>query len=360
MSTRIAEYLRGPARGSNGAHVVGVLYLFGALLGVVSLVLPHPASGELQIWGVVIAAAVVGSFLLATGKRISEPMLQASVAFGALLINVMALASDVAAGVYVGMFCWVVLVSVNFFSLRSAILQFVWMMGTFAVVLLFVESSGGYSALTRWLTTMLALAVTGGAGAWLVFRRRLAEEESHRFLDLSQEMLCTIAVDNHFDKLNPAWERILGHPITELYATPVTELIHPEDRPATERALDRLRSGTESLMLENRCRTGDGGWRTMLWTASFHDDETMIYARVRPMRASRPSPLSAEVMKARADLLSSSGLGRGARPRLDERPGWMLRTPHPARVIWNCVRGASLRSVQFRGLATDRELRAWT
>ncbi len=285
LSNFAFEYLRRPARVSGGPHVVGVLFLLGAVLGVVSLVLTHPASGEFEIWIVVVAATIVGILLLIAGSRVPNLMLLAAVAFGSLLINVMALAAGVAAGVYAGMFCWVVLVSVNFFSLRAAVAQFAWMVGTFAVVLTLVESSGGYSALSRWLTTTLALAVTGGAGVWLVFRRRLAEEEAQRFLDLSQEMLCTIGSDGRFAKLNPAWERILGYSIPRLYETPVAEIVHPEDKAETEGALARLWEGTTSLTLENRCRSADGGWRSMVWSVFFAEDETMIYARVRPKRS---------------------------------------------------------------------------
>lgn len=284
--------MRRPARGSNGAQVVGVLFVLGGLLGAISLVLPHPASGDLEIWGVVVVAVLVGVSLVVWRAIVPHWLLHATVAFGALLVNVMALASGVAAGVYAGMFCWVVLVSVNFFSIRSALVHFAWMIGTFAVVLTIVESSGEYSALNRWLTTTMALAVTGAAGAWLVFRRRLAEEEVQRFMNLSEEMLCTIDSGGRFGRLNSAWERSLGYPLPQLYATRVVDLVHPGDLAETEAALASLRDGMDSLTLQNRCRGQNGGWHELLWSASFADEETMIYARVKPARArSAPDPL---------------------------------------------------------------------
>ena len=281
----VADLLGHPSRDTAGAQVVGALYLLGALLGAVSLLLPHPSRGELAIWGVVAAAVIVGALLLASGRRVTNAMLAAVVALGSVLINLMMLASGVASGVYAAMFCWVVLVSVNFFSLRLACAQFVWMMGVFALVLTAVESSGGYSGLTRWFATTMGLAVTGGAGGWLVYRRRLAEEETRGFLLLAQEMLCAIDGEGRFARVNPAWERTLGFSPRELRGTPVLDLIHPVDRDEAKVAISRLRgTGAGELTLDSRCRTADGGWRPMRWEISASVEETLLYARARPLR----------------------------------------------------------------------------
>ena len=55
-----------------------------------------------------------------------------------------------------------------------------------------------------------SLAVTGGATGWLVYRRRLAEAATQRFLDLAEEMLCTIRVDGRLLRVNRAWEDLWG------------------------------------------------------------------------------------------------------------------------------------------------------
>jgi PAS domain S-box-containing protein len=280
----VATQLRRPARGSNGAHIVGALFLLGALLSAMSLVFPHPQQGEGFIWGVVVAATLIGAWLFATAWRISRTALALFVATGSVLINLLMLASGVATGVYTGMFCWVVLVSVNFFSLRVALLQFAWMMGGFAVVLTQVESSGGYSGLTRWLASTMALAVTGAAGAWLVFRRRLAEEETRSFLLLAREMLCAIDTEDRFERLNPAWERILGYDPETLRDTPFLDLVHPEDRDETRAVVDSLRHGAGAVTMAVRCRAADGAWQPMRWEVSLAESEALVYARVRPLR----------------------------------------------------------------------------
>lgn len=284
VSGPVDRFLRRSTDESIRADVIGALFLLGAMLAVVSLIFPHPDRGELAIWAVVVAATVVGGALIGRSTRWSTPVIHGAVAFGSVCINLMMLASGVASGVYAAMFCWVVLVSVNFFSLRAAVAHFAWMMGTFAIVLALVRSGSGYSPFTRWITVALALAVTGGATAWLVYRRRLAEEAAQRFLDLSQEMLCTIA-DGRLLRLNSAWERTLGYPTSSLYSMSVIDLIHPLDRVESVRALEQLRNGTAEVTFENRLRGGDGSFHGMRWNASFSDDESLIYARVRPLRS---------------------------------------------------------------------------
>lgn len=292
LSRRLSHFLRRATDESIRADVIGALFLLGGLLGAISLVFPHPPEGELAILGVVVAAAITGAALIGRSTRWSTPWIHGAVAFGSVCINVMMLASGVASGVYAAMFCWVVLVSVNFFSLRAAAAHFAWMMGSFALVLTVVESGSGYSPFTRWITLALALAVTGFATAWLVYRRRLAEESAQRFLDLSQEMLCTISSDGCLTRVNRAWERTLGHPIGSLLSISVLDLVHPLDRARTEQALAKLQDGTAALMLETRIRGGDGKYQRLSWNASFSDDEKLIYARVKPLPVPTADDLS--------------------------------------------------------------------
>jgi PAS domain S-box-containing protein len=281
-----ADLLGHPSRDTAGAQVVGALYLLGALLAATSLIFPHPDQGEPAIWAIVLTATLVGAMLLASGTRVTNDLLQVVVALGSGLINLLMLASGVATGVYAAMFCWVVLVSVNFFTLRAAVAQFAWMMGGFAVVLTQVESSGGYSGLTRWIASTMALAVTGGAGAWLVYRRRLAEEETRGFLLLAREMLCAIDGEGRFARVNPAWEPVLGTAPRELRGTRLIDLIHPTDREEMTAALARLRAAPEGEeTLDGRCRMAAGGWRPMRWEITASVGETLLYARVRPLRS---------------------------------------------------------------------------
>src|SRR5665811_2263310 len=82
------------------------------------------------------------------------------------------------------------------------------------------------------------------------------------------------------DRLNPAWEQLLGWSRAELQAQPITEFMHPED---AEKTLAILHAGTgQGAQMEsftNRYRHRDGSWRWLLWSAR-HDGDTW-YAAVR-------------------------------------------------------------------------------
>jgi PAS domain S-box-containing protein len=298
LKERASQILRRASDESIRAQVVGALFILGALLSALTMIFPHPDAGQLIIWGVVVVASVIGVALLHRREQISNLAFHLAVAMGSLLINVLMLAADIAAGVYAAMFNWVILVIVNFFTPRQAIAHFAWMMGLYAGVLAIVGSSAGYSPLSRWLVATFALAVTGSATGWLVFRRRLAEESARRFLDLSQEMLCTIGRDGRFAKLNPIWSRTFGYSDAELCAKPVTNLIHPADQAVAELAFSRLRRGGPTELFENRCRDIGGNWTWLRWSASYSHDEELIYARVRPMRRSSIPTASEELQEA--------------------------------------------------------------
>ncbi|MBV9505918.1 MAG: PAS domain S-box protein [Acidobacteriia bacterium] len=65
---------------------------------------------------------------------------------------------------------------------------------------------------------------------------------------------------------NPATQLILGYPPAVLQDLPVVDLIHPEDRPSFDRALEAALNGSRDE-LETRFRKADGSYRWLLWHA---------------------------------------------------------------------------------------------
>jgi diguanylate cyclase (GGDEF)-like protein len=151
-------------------HFLGLLYLVGAALAALSVVLPNPGEGEAFIWGAVAFAVAGGVLLLVIADRMPAWGLHPALAVGSLLVNSVILASGVAAGLYSLMFFWIAICAAYFFRPAVTAAHLVWTLGLYAIVLASIEQSG-YPGLTRWVITAIALAVSAGMTAWLVATR---------------------------------------------------------------------------------------------------------------------------------------------------------------------------------------------
>lgn len=111
--------------------------------------------------------------------------------------------------------------------------------------------------------------------------RKQAEIELQQMFDISPDLLCTVDSDTgYFTKLNPAWSRILGFSLEELYAKPLMEFIHPEDRESTAKEIDKQLAGQRTGSFENRYRTINGSYRWLSWRAAPTND-SVLFATAR-------------------------------------------------------------------------------
>ena len=124
--------------------------------------------------------------------------------------------------------------------------------------------------------------VLGGSVGALADRLRAVSSESTRFWELSTDLLCTAGFDGHIQRLNPAWEHMLGWTPAELRERPFVELVHPDDREKTEsEAAGLATAASETVGFENRYRCKDGSYRTLAWNATSVPAEELIYATAR-------------------------------------------------------------------------------
>src|SRR3569832_1589123 len=109
-----------------------------------------------------------------------------------------------------------------------------------------------------------------------------AEQDLDRFFSISPDLLCIAGFDGYFKRLNRAWETTLGYTIPELLALPFLEFVHPEDREATQREMQKLNNGgTLRVNFENRYISKDGSCRWFSWTAVPFFEEGLTYAVAR-------------------------------------------------------------------------------
>ena len=112
-------------------------------------------------------------------------------------------------------------------------------------------------------------------------QRVALEEEIARFFLLSVDMLCIAGFDGRFERLSPAWTRVLGYRLEELVGRPFIDFVHPDDKERTAAETADIAGGRKTINFENRYRHKDGSYVWLRWSANGSKDERQIYAVAR-------------------------------------------------------------------------------
>ena len=140
---------------------------------------------------------------------------------------------------------------------------------------------------------------------WDVTERVRAREEFDRLFSGSLDMMCIAGLDGFFRRVNPAFEKSLGHTADEMLPVPMLEFVHPDDRAATQRVMHQLRDGVDVVGFENRYRCKDGSYRWLAWTCPAPQPrEQLLYAVARDTTVRKQAEL--ELAKAMAAAESAN------------------------------------------------------
>ena len=96
-------------------------------------------------------------------------------------------------------------------------------------------------------------------------RNKLTEERD-RFFALSMDMLSIVSLDGFFQRVNPAFQNVLGFTEEELLAMSLFELVHPDDLDNTLTGYQNLAGGQSIKYMENRLRCKDGTYKWVAWS----------------------------------------------------------------------------------------------
>ncbi|MDN4165063.1 PAS domain-containing sensor histidine kinase [Cytophagales bacterium LB-30] len=96
--------------------------------------------------------------------------------------------------------------------------------------------------------------------------------------DLSPDLLIIAGFDGYFKKVNPAVVKALGYSLEELYARPINEFIHEEDRDRTSIARQQLAKAKPLVHFENRYITKKGEVIWLSWTSYPIENEKVVFA----------------------------------------------------------------------------------
>ena len=185
-----------------------------------------------------------------------------------------------------------------------------------------------------------------------VTERKRAMEELDRFFSLSLDMLAIAGFDGRFQRVNPAWEKVLGFTQREMLACPYLDFIHPEDREATIAEAGKLASGRDTISFENRYRTKDGGYRWLLWTAWPRVELGLIYCAAKDITGRKLAEEAQEENAARlAQLVKELEVAKGrAEAATQAKSEFLANMSHEIRTPMNAIIGMT-------ELALDTDLR---
>jgi PAS domain S-box-containing protein len=107
--------------------------------------------------------------------------------------------------------------------------------------------------------------------------RLAAEQERDRFFSQSIDLLAIGNFEGYFERINPAFERLLGFTETEFVSRPFVDFVHPDDREATLAAAQSLAEGEILVDFENRCQCKDGSDVWLSWTATPYQQSNCWY-----------------------------------------------------------------------------------
>jgi diguanylate cyclase (GGDEF)-like protein/PAS domain S-box-containing protein len=310
--------------------------LAGAGLVALSLILPHPAGGHIIALSATAAGlALVGGICWFLAARIPTVLVHVLLAATVLVAGILIWEAGVAVGQYGTIFVWETLITAYFFPRRIAAIHLGWLLTVYAVSLAVVESTAGYSPVTRWIFTAVSLTVVMLFIGTLVSRRQRADVRARHFFDLSQDMLCTVDMQGRSIEVNSAWERNLGYRAAEMQGRRLLDLTHPDDHAHATEEARRVFNGGVSDSLETRVKAKDGSWHWLRTSSVFEPEEGLVYARStdvteRKANAEEREALMAEVQQlARSDALTGLPNRRALDDQLPREMARALRSGSP-------------------------------
>jgi PAS domain S-box-containing protein len=114
--------------------------------------------------------------------------------------------------------------------------------------------------------------------------KQAQEFELEGFFRLSLDLLSITGEDGYWQRVNPAWEDLLGYSSQELLATPQIDFVHHDDQSITLAELAKLANGTATTQFQNRYRCKNGSYRSLAWIVTICPSSQRLYATAREIQ----------------------------------------------------------------------------
>jgi len=128
-------------------------------------------------------------------------------------------------------------------------------------------------------------------------------------MEHSLDVICTIDGGGRFVFLSAACEKLWGYRPEELVGRQYMDLVHPEDHPKTTKAAADIMAGLPLRDFENRYRRKDGSLIQVVWSASWSNDDKIMFCVAHDITERKQSEtliqqLNAELLQRAAQLQS--------------------------------------------------------
>lgn len=114
------------------------------------------------------------------------------------------------------------------------------------------------------------------------------------FFELTPDLVCIARKDGYFQQVNPAVIKKLGYSAEELYAQPISNFIHPEDRSLTQQHRNELIAGKPLVNFQNRYVTKEGKIIWLDWTSVFLPGKELVFAIAKDVTERKLTELEVE------------------------------------------------------------------
>lgn len=121
--------------------------------------------------------------------------------------------------------------------------------------------------------------------------------EDYPMLDLfdkTLDLVCIVDKPGWFKKVNPAFINTLGYSKEELFARPVSVLIHPDDRESTAQRRKDLLNNKPLLNFQNRYISKGGNIVWLEWTSIYIPEKEVVFAIAKDITSRKMVELEIE------------------------------------------------------------------
>ena len=121
-----------------------------------------------------------------------------------------------------------------------------------------------------------------------------AEFELLPFFELTPDLVCIAGKDGYFRRINQSVSKKLGYTNEELFARPISSLIHPDDREQTQLTRVKMIEGQPLVNFQNRYIHKNGSIIWLEWTSIYFAEREVVFAIAKDVTRRKETELQIE------------------------------------------------------------------